>query len=54
VATPKILPDAYSREAYEIAFDAFGTEPEDHGLVPDSDSYIYRKKEEDEDNSENP
>jgi hypothetical protein len=43
VEYPKILPDAYSREAYELAFDAFGTQPEDHGLVPDSDTYIYRK-----------
>jgi len=56
VASPKILPEAYSREAYELAFDAFGTKPEDHGLVPDSDPYIYSKGKEDNDdsNSENP
>jgi hypothetical protein len=49
--TPKILPEAYSRLAYELAFDAFGTLPEDHGLVPDSDTYIYRKKEKEHDNN---
>ncbi len=55
MATPKFLPAAYSREAYEIAFDTFGTQPEDHGLVSESDTYIYRRKEEnDEDNCENP
>ena len=55
-AAPQILPEAYSRAAYELAFDAFGTRPEDHGLVPDSDTYIYRKGKEDNDdnNSENP
>ena len=53
VEIPKILPGAYSREAYEIAFDTFGTIPEDHGLVPDSDTYIYRNKEsEDEENDD--
>jgi hypothetical protein len=41
VATAKILPEAYSREAYEIAFDAFGTQPKDHGLVPHANTYIY-------------
>ncbi|MCL2433259.1 MAG: hypothetical protein FWD16_01900 [Clostridia bacterium] len=50
VGYPKILPDAYSREAYELAFDVFGTTPEDHGLVPDSESYIYRKEEDAYDN----
>ena len=57
VATPQILPEAYSREAYELAFDAFGTQPEDHGLTigSDDDTYIYRKEEEEyDDNSENP
>ena len=55
VATPQILPEAYSRAAYELAFDAFGTKAEDHGLVPDSDTYIYRKREEEryDNNSEN-
>lgn len=55
VATPKILPKSYSREAYELAFDTFGTRPEDHGLIPDTGTYIYRKEEEiDEDNGEDP
>lgn len=55
-ASPKILPEAYSRKAYELAFDTFGTQPEDHGLVPDTNTYIYRGKEEEKDdsNSENP
>ena len=51
VAFPKILPDAYSREAYEIAFDAFGTKPEDHGLVKGPETYIYRNEEETHDNN---
>ena len=55
VATPRYLPDAYSREAYELAFDAFGTRAENHGLVSDSDTYTYQRKENDDDNnSENP
>ncbi|GHU80348.1 hypothetical protein FACS1894191_5480 [Clostridia bacterium] len=54
-AAPKILPEAYSRDAYELAFDAFGTQPEDHGLVAKTDTYIYRRKEEtNDDNGENP
>ena len=57
VASPKILPEAYSREAYELAFDAFGTQPEDHGLAIDGEdnNYIYGKGEEKHDgNGENP
>ncbi len=56
VATPKFLPEAYSREAYEIAFDIFGTQPEDHGLAisGEDNTYIYRKEDENESNSENP
>ena len=54
VETPRYLPDAYSREAYELAFDAFGTQPEDHGLVRNHETYIYRKEEKSNDsNSEN-
>ncbi|MDL2232330.1 hypothetical protein LJC63_01950 [Ruminococcaceae bacterium OttesenSCG-928-L11] len=55
VASVKFLPKAYSREAYELAFDTFGTSAGEHGLVPDSGTYIYRKEEEnDESDSENP
>jgi len=58
VATPQILPESYSREAYELAFDAFGTQPEDHGLAMSgqNNTYIYQRKEEEiyEDNGENP
>lgn len=55
IAMPKVLPEAYSREAYELAFDAFGTNADDHGLVADTDTYIYQREEEkDDDNSENP
>jgi hypothetical protein len=58
VETPKVLPGAYSREAYEIAFDAFGTLPEDHGLTigGEDNNYIYKGKEEENDDDiiENP
>ena len=46
VTSPKYLPAAYTREAYELAFDVFGTCPEDHGLAiaSEDDTYTYRKE----------
>ena len=46
IGNPRILPEAYSREAYEITFDALGTTATEHGLISDNNTYIYGKEEE--------
>ena len=46
IGNPRILPEAYSREAYEITFDALGTTATEHGLISDHNTYIYGKEEE--------
>ena len=40
IGNPRILPEAYSREAYEITFDALGTTATEHGLTADWRSLV--------------
>lgn len=39
-----VLPEPHSRRAYELAFDVFGTRPEEYGMVydPQCNNYVYR------------
>ena len=54
IGNPRILPEAYSREAYELTFDTLGTTAIEHGLISDNNTYFYGKEEEGyDDNSEN-